>query len=102
MRVSTGSTSGTVRSPAPTPKRCSHECATTLAMRPSPTSGKIVATEFVSTTGRGTIPTRAKAASMMRRFCMSGVSRQRSSEAASCHVTDRRAANGDSAEQSSR
>ena len=57
--------------------------------------------EFVSTVGEATAPAAAKFASRMRRFCMSGVSRQSGTVAASAHSTVERPANGPSTAHSS-
>ena len=54
--VTTGSTSGTVRSPSGTSKTWSHVCAITDDSPASRTCAKSVVVEFVSTTGSGAVP----------------------------------------------
>ena len=66
-----------------TSNACSQACAITLDHGPSRTWAISVEIEFVSTVGRGSAPASWKMPSTMRRFCMSPVSRQSGSVAAS-------------------
>ncbi len=99
--VSTGSTSGIAFRPAGSVRREIHVCAVTPET-PMRACAITAETEFVSTTGAATAPAAAKAPSMIRRCCMSGVSRHSGSVAASAQPTVVRAPNGPSAGVSSR
>jgi hypothetical protein len=93
--VTSGETSGTARMASGTPKSESHACAMTLD-QPRRTCEQSVEIEFVSTVGSATAPAAAKLSLRMRRFCMSGESRQSGTVAASAQSTVERPANGPS------
>ena len=74
----------------------------TLAQRPVRTWENSTIMEFDSSVGSGRFPAACSRLSMMRRFCMSGVSRQSGILPTSAHVTLSWSPSGLSAEVSSR
>ncbi len=76
IRLVVGSTRSIARVPCGRPKK-RRSCRGTIADHwPAATCDTRLKIEFVSTAGSGFAPTERNMPSMMRRFCMSGVSRQ--------------------------
>ena len=87
MRRATGSTSSIARVPAGTPKKRKNWRGTIADHWPALTCETRLKIELVSTAATGFAPTERNTPSMIRRFCMSGVSRHKGALAASRHVT---------------
>src|SRR5271168_1436225 len=68
------------------PKNCSNWRGTIEDHWPELACDTRLKIELVSTEGFGVAPTERKTPSMIRRFCISGVSRHRGARAAAAHV----------------
>ena len=92
VRRAVGSTSSTARVLWGMPKNCSNCRGTIDDHRPELACETRLKIELVSTEGAGFAPTERNTPSMMRRFCMSGVSRHSGAAAASLQEIVRRSA----------
>ena len=100
--TASGSVIGMARSVSVRPSVSASLAGITLAQRPVRTCENSRIIESDSSVGRDSPPALLSRRSMMRRFCMSGVSRQSGTCATSAQVTLSRLPSGASAEVSSR
>ena len=100
--VTSGSTMGIERTVSVRPRTSASLAGMTLAQRPVRTWANSTTMESDSSVGATSAPAPRNSCSMMRRFCMSGVSKQSGTRPTSAQVTESRLPSGLSEEASSR